>query len=252
MTVKVYLPSSEFSSLGTSKKSSSNFWATFYLLLDHVILSSLILILSLDSRFLTTCFPRGHCQDMIRPVNGNMKGNCKDAKIGDSCSFSCLEGYRLRGSKSITCLSSGSWDDYTPRCDGPIKCKDIYAPRSGSTSGFCSPGYAGLVCSFQCRPGFKLEGPSGIVCLPESGSWNKNPPKCIETQRSLCPDLIYRHADGGVFMGICSPGREGSSCSLKCAEGYVIEGHETYRCNWDGKWYPTPVASSCILNNTRI
>ena len=210
---------------------------------------SFFVIILLCHLCLVICFPQGYCPDIFRPVNGHMKGNCKGAMIGDVCSFYCVEGYKVRGESSITCRSTGSWDYSTPTCEGPVKCRDIWAPSSGSTSGFCSPGYAGLVCSFQCRPGFTLEGPSGIVCLPD-GYWNKSPPYCVDTRKAMCPPLSYGHANGGVFMGTCSPGKQGSTCTLKCAEGFILEGFETYECGPDGKWWPYPVASNCRFNNT--
>ena len=191
----------------------------------------------------------GNCPDVSRPKNGNMKGSCKYSKSGDVCSFFCLEGYLLRGKSSITCQANGYWDSSTPSCDGPVKCSDIRVPDSGSTSGFCSPGYAGQVCSFQCRSGYSLEGPSGIVCLPPvhgyTGQWNKSPPKCIKTDKATCPDLIYKNFDGGVFLGTCAPGRQGSTCELKCADGLTLEGSPSYVCQSNGQWSPNPVSSSC-------
>lgn len=179
------------------------------------------------------------CPAINAPVNGYTKGNCHSPTTSDTCVLFCNSGFKLLasgkkiqkdGSLELKCRNDGFWDEHRSRdpliatCAGPSECKqDVSKLKDGFSRGSCSPGYSGQVCEYQCRPGYKLQGPSGLVCLP-NGKWNKNPPKCILDEYNVgvkCSNLIY-NKNGGVFLGSCSPGRLQQSCRLVCAQGYQI------------------------------
>lgn len=179
------------------------------------------------------------CPAVHAPVNGYTKGNCLSSTTGDTCVLFCNSGFKLLapgkkvqkdGSLELKCRNDGFWDEHRSRdaliatCSGPSECKkDVSKMKDGFSKGACSPGYAGQVCEYQCRPGYKLDGPSGLVCLP-NGKWNKDPPRCVIDEYNVgvkCSPLIYKK-DGGVFLGSCSPGRLKQQCRLVCAKGYEI------------------------------
>ena len=58
----------------------------------------------------TTCLPSP-------PSTGNGQAICSDGAFVDSvCRFDCEEGYRLSGSRTLTCSESGQWNSAAPKC----------------------------------------------------------------------------------------------------------------------------------------
>ena len=187
------------------------------------------------------------CPPVSAPANGYLKGKCHRPATGDTCTLFCNGGYKLvpsgwgkklqkDGSLDLKCLEDGSWDQHKNQqdpqvatCHGPSECRsDVSKIKDGFSRGPCATGYAGQVCSYSCRPGYKLQGPSGIVCLP-SGKWNKDPPTCVVDEYGVgikCSNLIYSQ-NGGVFLGSCSPGRLKQQCRLVCAHGHQVVSTQT-------------------------
>lgn len=220
------------------------------------------------------------CPPITAPNNGYLKGNCLRPSTGDFCSLFCNQGYKLiptgwgkklqkDGSLELKCLPDGSWDlnknsqdNIMATCHGPSECrKDVSKIKDGFSKGPCVTGYSGQVCSFTCRPGYKLNGPSGIVCLP-SGKWNKDPPNCIMDEYNVgikCSNLIYPK-NGGVFLGSCVPGRLNQQCRLECANGYeyystltntnsVNINDRIFTCKSNGQWDKPPHIIECKKSN---
>lgn len=54
------------------------------------------------------------CPDLLEPTNGQVNlstdGHISVAK------FSCIDGYYLTGSDTLTCLEDGTWDNVSPTC----------------------------------------------------------------------------------------------------------------------------------------
>ena len=59
------------------------------------------------------------CDILPTPVNGEI--TCRSGRVGvgyegDTCSFTCNNGYELTGSDTRTCLSNGSWSGSDDVC----------------------------------------------------------------------------------------------------------------------------------------
>uniref|UniRef100_A0A6I8PY32 E-selectin n=1 Tax=Xenopus tropicalis TaxID=8364 RepID=A0A6I8PY32_XENTR len=45
---------------------------------------------------------------------------------GSECRFDCTEGFVLKGTSTLTCISSGYWSDSVPSCEGQMLCRRSY------------------------------------------------------------------------------------------------------------------------------
>ena len=54
------------------------------------------------------------CPDLSDPANGmvSMTGN----SAGNAATYTCDAGYELIGSKTVTCMDDGTWNDGPPMC----------------------------------------------------------------------------------------------------------------------------------------
>ncbi|XP_034387644.1 P-selectin isoform X2 [Cyclopterus lumpus] len=95
------------------------------------------------------------------------------------CDFECNEGFRRRGTPTLTCNNSGHWSQDLPTCQ-PVQCEAIRAlPLSLSMN--CSHPLGNFSfrsqCLFSCEEGFSLNGTEVLLCS-SSGFWNDSRPNC--------------------------------------------------------------------------
>ncbi|KAM4804754.1 fibulin-7 isoform 1-T1 [Urocitellus parryii] len=94
----------------------------------------------------------------------------------------------------------------------PVSCPALSAPPDGRKFG--SKYLVDHEVHFTCNPGFRLVGPSSVVCLP-NGTWTGEQPHCRGT--SECSSQPCQNGgtciEGvGQHRCICPPGRTGSRC----------------------------------------
>uniref|UniRef100_A0A3B5LRB3 Selectin P n=1 Tax=Xiphophorus couchianus TaxID=32473 RepID=A0A3B5LRB3_9TELE len=178
------------------------------------------------------------CQELSAPERGFM--NCSDPlrnfSYSSSCRFTCMEGYELDDSSSITlqCESSGKWNaskpsyktwtDATPSCtavqcpalqdleNGVLSCEDDTEMRFSYKKS----------CTFKCVPGHRLVGPSEVTCTAEA-QWSEKMPYC-EGEKSLKSIKPSTDLDPS------------STCSFSCEAGFELRGANTTTCSQDGQW----------------
>nr|XP_034317565.1 low-density lipoprotein receptor-related protein 2 isoform X4 [Crassostrea gigas] len=146
-------------------------------------------------------------------------------RIGDSCSFSCINGYRLTTSTNLMCTADGTWNR-----DTNTLCSLIMCPESLNTavlSPYCSR-RIGDSCSFSCTNGYRPTTSTNLVCTAD-GTWNRD----TNTMCSLimCPES----QDTAVLSPNCSR-RIGDSCSFSCTNGYRPTTSTNLVCTADGTW----------------
>ncbi|KAF1385778.1 hypothetical protein PFLUV_G00111310 [Perca fluviatilis] len=115
------------------------------------------------------------------PQHGKM--NCSHPyspfSFGSHCEFECDEGFRLRGTQTMTCNNSGHWSQDLPTCQ-PVQCESIRT-LSLSLSMNCSHPLGnfsiGSQCLFTCEEGFSLNGTDVLICS-STGFWNASLPTC--------------------------------------------------------------------------
>ena len=111
------------------------------------------------------------------PLNGTME--CDRQTVGGTCTFTCDEGYTLRGSDSRTCLPSLQWREPPAICDPPM-CPHLSPPDNGFVLFPCTR-EEGHLCRVVCAHGYMLEGPSNQTCTKDNtGSlvWTDGP-QCV-------------------------------------------------------------------------
>uniref|UniRef100_A0A3B5LQN1 Selectin P n=1 Tax=Xiphophorus couchianus TaxID=32473 RepID=A0A3B5LQN1_9TELE len=179
------------------------------------------------------------CQELSAPERGFM--NCSDPlrnfSYSSSCRFTCMEGYELDDSSSITlqCESSGKWNASKPSCVGMIdscllavfvlcsyfshtfqfmlfqrlklllcaaavQCPALQDLENGVLS--CEDDTEMRFsykksCTFKCVPGHRLVGPSEVTCTAEA-QWSEKMPYC-EGEKSL-KTITCQNPDGAAHM----------------------------------------------------
>ena len=68
------------------------------------------------------CFLEVTCDPDYSSANvSNGAVSCTDKNNFNSvCSFSCNDGYDVKGNANLTCTDKGTWDSKAPTCDGMI------------------------------------------------------------------------------------------------------------------------------------
>uniref|UniRef100_A0A3B5Q970 Selectin E n=2 Tax=Xiphophorus maculatus TaxID=8083 RepID=A0A3B5Q970_XIPMA len=187
------------------------------------------------------------CQELSAPERGFM--NCSDPlrnfSYSSSCRFTCMEGYELDDSSSITlqCESSGKWNASKPSCVA-VQCPALQNPDNGFIT--CEDDTNmrfsyGKRCNLSCAPGYHLVGPEMITCTSEA-VWSEKMPLCEAVQ---CPTL--KDPENGSLKCIDGHGYE-KNCSFSCDPGFELQGVHTIQCSEDGQWsndIPTCKAIQC-------
>ncbi|XP_071948695.1 CUB and sushi domain-containing protein 1-like [Antedon mediterranea] len=115
-----------------------------------------------------------NCPVLNAPVNGLVTGD-KYYRT-QSLTFSCNEGYRLRGSRRRVCTGSGEWSGRDVSCS-PIEnyCGDPGSIVDGKITGVSFNTWDMVI--YECNAGYYLSGPSSLLCLP-GNQWSGQPPTC--------------------------------------------------------------------------
>ncbi|XP_073447245.1 sushi, von Willebrand factor type A, EGF and pentraxin domain-containing protein 1 isoform X2 [Aquarana catesbeiana] len=178
--------------------------------------------------------------------------------FGQTVTYSCNKGFRLKGQHVLTCLETGEWDAVTPNC------KEIFCdPPEAIDNGFVEGAdyRYGAVIIYSCMPGFQLTGPAILTC--EDLGWSSSAPMCVHTDCGLPPhidfgqytkaqeymlneDIKNEMFDGAVttqtpngnhsLINEVSDFLYGTYILYTCYHGYEILGIPLLACQEDGTW----------------
>ena len=76
--------------------------------------------------------------------------------FGTVVSVTCAAGYRLEGSRLLSCTASGTWSQDLPTCV-PLDCGPLMAPAAGNVSLMDGTTFA-TEAIYSCNAGFSLSG----------------------------------------------------------------------------------------------
>ncbi|XP_074165140.1 complement receptor type 2 isoform X2 [Sminthopsis crassicaudata] len=162
---------------------------------------------------------------------------------GMSVNYTCDPGYWLLGNKSICCMSSGVWSLSAPQCEEascePIE-EQLQLPSDGSPV---------VPVNSSCHEGYQLTGHVYKLCRnPEAGNrfWFQKIPLCKEVNCHL-PEFII----GAHNVSTKKIYDFGAIFTLKCDEGYMLEGSPQSQCQEDHRWDP-PLAVCKSLNYSSL
>ncbi|XP_006887517.1 PREDICTED: P-selectin [Elephantulus edwardii] len=187
------------------------------------------------------------CDPMERPVHGNMdcSSSLQGFQYGSSCSFSCAEGFLLRGAETAWCSDKGQWTAPAPVCEA-LRCQDLPAPNKAQMN--CSHVHGTFryqsACSFTCDEGSLLVGASMLQCLA-TGHWSAMPPECQEV--TCTPLLSPQNGMVTCFQPLGSSSYK-TTCQFRCEKGFSLSGPERLDCTSSGHWTgssPTCEATRC-------
>ncbi|NXR74643.1 CR1L protein, partial [Pycnonotus jocosus] len=166
-----------------------------------------------------------------------------DLTFGSTLTFSCNEGYRLRGNEEISCTIKGEgvdWSGTLPYCE-KIPCEPPPKIANGDYDEQASYVYQSSV-TYRCRDvpsgsdPFSLIGSETIYCTADANSngvWSGPPPECRVVK---CEDP--RVENGRKISGFGHPYRYRDSVVFECNAGYYIVGAEAITCEENNAWVP--------------
>ncbi|XP_036437146.1 P-selectin [Colossoma macropomum] len=188
------------------------------------------------------------------PISGDSSGwslNCSHPistnSYNSTCTFSCEEGFELRGSNTTQCDHTGQWTHKTPTCTA-VTCKPLVTPVSSTVS--CADPLGKFSfrssCTVSCEEGYTLRGANTLTCL-KTGNWTAEPPTCEAVSCGSLPTLANSHMTCADPLGKFS---FRSSCVVTCEEGYTLRGENVLTCMETSNWSadtPTCEARQCPL-----
>ncbi|KAH0618229.1 hypothetical protein JD844_017243 [Phrynosoma platyrhinos] len=181
-----------------------------------------------------------HCKAIQCPaleIPDNGKGNCSHPygqfAYNSSCIFSCNSGFQLIGAQKLKCMDQGKWTGDVPICEAS-KCPVLHAPVNGQLN--CSHPHGHFAynssCAFSCNMGFVQVGSKMLNCT-DLGKWTGSVPICEVKRCPLLTDIKNMRMNCSNPLGSFS---YRSSCRFHCAEGYILNGTSTIRCQPNGQW----------------
>ncbi|GBO35315.1 CUB and sushi domain-containing protein 3, partial [Araneus ventricosus] len=151
--------------------------------------------------------------------------------------FRCSQGFTMKGSKTIVCISN-KWTDRVPSCL-KMKCADppkVLNANYTLHSGANNPLTIGTTVTYTCDPGYEFENStdSVLTCTLYSDindvQWKGATPRCIEKER--CPDPGV--SPDGTKSGNCC--FIGDILEFSCNDDFELVGKDKIECLPDGSW----------------
>ncbi|XP_066469621.1 sushi, von Willebrand factor type A, EGF and pentraxin domain-containing protein 1 isoform X2 [Tiliqua scincoides] len=167
------------------------------------------------------------CKHPGDPENGHSHGD--SYSVGSEVSFSCDEGYWLKGVNKVTCLESGKWSHLLPFCEA-VFCGVPAVPENGVIDG--SNFTYGSRVIYRCDKGYVLVGEKEAICLA-SGTWNYSSPFCELVKCPLPPEISNGKY---IIHGLTYL----SNVSYSCDTGYSLQGASVLVCDDSATWSNLP------------
>ncbi|XP_041863261.1 E-selectin isoform X2 [Melanotaenia boesemani] len=175
--------------------------------------------------------------------------NCEDGtgmkfSYGNTCSFSCEQGFELQGAHITICSEDGQWSEALPVCKA-VQCSAVQDLQNGVVK--CEGGTGmkfsyGNTCSFSCEQGFELQGANTTICS-EDGQWSEAMPICSAIR---CPHLEAPE-NGNMTCSKHEPVFS-SQCSFTCDQDFALDGHELLTCVHNGSWSGKKPTCQAVLS----
>ncbi|XP_043860553.1 P-selectin [Dromiciops gliroides] len=185
------------------------------------------------------------CPALRSPERGKMHCSytSEENPHQSSCTFSCEEGFTLKGEEMVWCAASGAWTAPVPLCEA-ITCDPLESPAHGSLN--CSSSLMEFPynsrCSFQCAEGFVLKGAETTEC-DMSGTWTAPAPVC---QAVMCKPLLTPQEGTMTCVHPFGDSNYKSACQFSCNEGFSLIGSDKLHCTISGHWTADPPTCQAI------
>nr|XP_037289007.1 sushi, von Willebrand factor type A, EGF and pentraxin domain-containing protein 1-like [Rhipicephalus microplus] len=170
------------------------------------------------------------CQEPLTVANGvaGLASEVDGARVVVTVTYSCHNGFELRGSKNLTCdIGVGMWSHDPPTCER-VSCGK---PTNLSAGVLCEVGnkhFFGDVVSCRCSFGYKISGHMEMVCLANK-TWSSLQATCTPVK---CPRPVEPQHGEVVATNL----EFGGMANYLCHPNYTLLGNRWRRCNYDGSW----------------
>ncbi|XP_018412027.1 PREDICTED: sushi domain-containing protein 4 [Nanorana parkeri] len=163
----------------------------------------------------------------------------KTYRTSDKLIMSCRDGFQTRypdlDNMASVCQDDGSWENL-PLCQGCLR--PLVLPHSYvNISDFDSSFAVGRVVSYQCFPGYKLEGAEYLECMYNL-IWSDEPPRCLDVEVCPLPPMVA-HGDYICHPQPCERYIHGTVIEFYCDPGYILSNDYKYFTCQSGEWFPT-------------
>ncbi|XP_039605784.1 sushi, von Willebrand factor type A, EGF and pentraxin domain-containing protein 1-like, partial [Polypterus senegalus] len=170
------------------------------------------------------------CPNVIVDNSKKIQGFGPKYYYGNTITFECNHGYRINGSRTVTCGSENQWSPL-PTCQRII-CANVPNLENGRKKSEHSPPYSFKnTIYFTCEGGYRLIGSHFITCN-ENDEWSSELPTC---KRIVCPD-VKDLENGKKTPRHDSPYYFNDVISFACDAGYRMAGRQTITCNENEEW----------------
>ncbi|VDI22601.1 receptor-type tyrosine-protein phosphatase T [Mytilus galloprovincialis] len=150
-------------------------------------------------------------------------------RYGETVMLTCNTGYKLNGTKSLTCQQSGQWNNTIPHCQ-VVTCPDLkHLPNQKLEPVKAQYSYRDNV-TFKCDEGYELLSANIITCQGD-GTWSDKQTNCTGVS---CPTLPK--VDNALPPTKLEGYRYPETLNITCETGYKVEGSDLLQCNSSGKW----------------
>ncbi|NXG63291.1 CR1 protein, partial [Hemiprocne comata] len=171
--------------------------------------------------------------------NGQLTNGNTDFTFGMAATYSCNEGFALIGDDTIHCIADnkleGVWSGVAPECK-VVRCKNPEVKNGRRLSGFGTEHTYKNTVTFECNPGYLLNGSSLVTCDADS-NWKPPLPTCVP---SCGPAPVFPFAEGERAVGDSSPA--GTKLRYQCKPGYTAASGKSsiVTCLSDRTWSADP------------
>ncbi|XP_034941664.1 locomotion-related protein Hikaru genki [Chelonus insularis] len=182
-----------------------------------------------------------HCPT-LSSITSPMTAKIQGTRMGHKAEFRCPDGYRLEGSRVLSCQYNGRWSNEVPRCER-ILCPEIVASNARLQI-LEHNNTVGGRASFTCMWGNNLEGPPTITCK-EDGTWNASIPICSQI---ICRPPPAPKNGKIIEQGKTHSGKQrrtrvkkvGSLLRFACLPSHQLLGEASIICTENGTWSHNP------------
>ncbi|XP_054546659.1 complement receptor type 1-like [Talpa occidentalis] len=186
------------------------------------------------------------CKEPVVPDGSRDRWSRPPYRHGNSVSFTCHKTFTMRGNRTVWCQANSTWGpNPLPICerDVPLECPPLPAiPHGNHTAGNLGTFAPGLSVTYNCEPGFLLNGKKTLRCL-SSGRWSAAAPTCREAQCPPPGPFPNGQVQGPRNLSV------GETMMFRCNPGYWLLGQPSSQCVMAGQqatWTRMPVCEEIL------
>ncbi|KFZ54620.1 Complement receptor type 1, partial [Podiceps cristatus] len=172
--------------------------------------------------------------------NGQFTSGDRDFTFGMAVTYSCNKGFSLIGDATIYCTTEdnfeGKWNGPAPECK-MVRCKNPEVKNGRRLSGLGTEHTYKNTVTFECDPGYLLNGSSIVTCEADN-TWKPPLPTCDPIYCGPAPHFPF--AEGERAAG--SSSLAGTKLTYRCKPGYTAASGKSsvVTCLSDRTWSADP------------